>query len=118
VALPETKIDRVAVLGTLPDLQEFLKRDGSFFQKIAPLNLHLDFSKPTLVGGPPSPRLPGMVWEGRWSVQGPVYVMSDLVRALAPNMALQDLEVVVPKQKASHVGPQFKAQGVFYVREK
>lgn len=118
VPLPKTKIDRVSVLKGMPYLQAFLKRDGSFFQRIHPLKLRLYFSKPVLVGGPPSPKVPGMVWQGQWAIHGPAYVLPELVHALAPNMALADVEVTLPKQEEAKAGPQFKAQGVFYVREK
>ena len=93
-----------------PMLQEFLLRDGSFFQSIARLGVVLQLGQPTRVGTFSGPKVPGMVEQIRWSMQGPVQWMRTLLTALPPNMAIS--AVTVALQGAV---PNFDANGVLYV---
>lgn len=93
-----------------PLRQQFLLDDGSFFQSIKDLGVTVRLSEPTLVGAFSGPKVPGMVEQAAWAINGPVRLMHTLLTALPPNMAISDLGVAV-----APTGPTFTAHGAFYV---
>jgi hypothetical protein len=93
-----------------PLLQQFLLRDGSFFQSIARLGVALKFGAPTSVGVYSGPKVAGMVEQAQWSMSGPVRLMRTLLTALPPNMAIGTIDVALPGTV-----PSFDAKGVLYV---
>lgn len=121
LSLPKARIDKVRLESSdIPGLQPYLNKDGSFFQAISPLHVKVNLGKPALVGGPPTPVVPGMVASGTWVIKGPLYVLTKLFASLPPNMALAqiDVHVATPDGKSLKDGPQFQVNGVFYVQPK
>jgi hypothetical protein len=98
----------------LPSMQEFLRADGSFLQAITPLKFKAVIGEASLVGGPPQPKMPNMIFKADWALEGKVSLMRKLFEALPPNMALSSLEFQLPKDSKQPI--TFKATGVLYVK--
>lgn len=113
VQLPAGDVEAVDIAHGLPGAQEFLRRDGSFFQAVSPLKFDTRIGGLDLVGGPDKPPVPGMLDRAPWDVKGPLTLLPTFFTALPPNMALTRLQVVVPSKP--DVVPQFEAQGMLYV---
>ena len=95
-----------------PPLQEFLLRDGTFFQTIARLGVAVQLGEPIQVGAGAGPKPPGLLQQAQWSIRGPIHLMRTLLAALPPNMAISAIGVAL-----SGTAPTFDAKGVLYVTE-
>lgn len=113
VHLPPRPPLKVDTARGLPPAQDFLRRDGSFFQAVSPLKFDTRIGGLGLVGGPDKPPVAGMLDQAPWDVKGPLTLLLPFFTALPPNMALTRLQVVVPSKPDTV--PQFEAQGMLYV---